>query len=120
MHMTSAVTATGTPLARTAEEAAAIIGGSCKASWLKRMAREGKIGALKIGGAWNFTDAHIAQVMRLCEVPASHPAQHAPAPLPVTAGRQAAKRAAAAPVPATPAGRVTQLRARPIRQRGAA
>jgi len=105
------------PLAYTAPEAAAIIGGTCKASWLKRMAREGKIDALKIGGAWNFTEAHIAEILRFCEVPARHPARPAPAPVP--APRQAARRAAA-PVPVSPPGTVTPLRARPVRKRGAA
>jgi pyruvate/2-oxoglutarate dehydrogenase complex dihydrolipoamide acyltransferase (E2) component len=114
MHMPLAAVAP--PLAYTAPQAAAIIGGNCKASWLKRMAREGKIDALKIGGAWNFTDAHITEIMRFCEVPAHHAAQPASAP----SCRPAAKRPPAAAVPLTAAGTVTQLRARPIRKRSAA
>jgi len=100
-------------LAYTAAEAAAIIGGSCKASWLKRMARDGKFDALKIGGAWHFTEAHIAEIMRLCEVPARQAAKGA---APVRAKR--AGTGASDPPPLGAATGVSQLRPRPMRKRG--
>ena len=129
MHMTStapqpqqdsrpAVAAPGQALAHTAEQAARIIGGNCKASWLKQQAREGKIPALKIGGAWNFTSAHIAEIIAFCEVPAARQVSAAPAP----AKRPSARRKAGAQadtLPFPPAS-VVQLRARAPRKRDVA
>src|ERR1017187_4357057 len=54
-------------LVRTAAEAAGIIGGTCKASWLKQQAREGRIPYVRLGGAYNFTDAHIAAILGIFE-----------------------------------------------------
>ena len=99
----------GAALAHTPEEAAVIIGGTCKAYLLRKLARERVIDCLRIGGAINFTDAHIRQAVAYFEVPA-RPAR--------AATRPAAKREPAdgAPVFPVPAG-VTQLRARPSRAR---
>jgi hypothetical protein len=55
-------------LAHAADQAAAIIGGSCKGSWLKQQARDGKIPYTLIGGAYHFTDEQIAETLRIFEV----------------------------------------------------
>jgi hypothetical protein len=110
-----AVAAPRPALAHTAAEAAAIIGGTCKASWLKAQAREGKIPYLWIGGAYNFTDAHIREIIALCEVRA-RPAKAAP---PAPAKSTPAKRKADAPF-SIPAAEVVQLRARAPRNRSVA
>jgi hypothetical protein len=89
--------------------AAAVIGGDCKASYLRKLAREGKIPSLWLG-KYAFTEAHIRQIIAYCERPAK-PAK-APAP------QAASKRAAARPFPADAAG-VTRLRAREPRKRTA-
>jgi hypothetical protein len=77
------------PLAYTAAQAAAIIGGSCKATWLKSQARSGKIPYLWIGGAYNFSETHLLEIMSIVEVrpkaqPDAQPAPTAPRP-PLTA-----------------------------------
>lgn len=101
------------PRTYTAEQAADIIG--CKASWLKRLARERKISYEWIGGSYKFTAAQIEAIIAFCEVPAKaapDPAKSAPTK----------RKADAKPVPLfplTPAGTV-QLRARAPRKQGAA
>jgi hypothetical protein len=55
-------------LAHTADQAAAIIGGTCKGSWLKQQARDHKVPFTLIGGAYNFTDEEIAEILRIFEV----------------------------------------------------
>jgi hypothetical protein len=47
----------------------------CKASWLKAKARERKIPFTMIGGAYRWTDAHLAEIVRLGEVAPAVPAQ---------------------------------------------
>jgi hypothetical protein len=55
-------------LAHAADEAAAIIGGTCKGSWLKEQARIRKIPYTWIGGAYHFTDEQLAEILRISEV----------------------------------------------------
>lgn len=55
-------------LAHAADQAAAIIGGSCKGSWLKQQARDRKIPYTLIGGAYHFTDEQLAEILRIFEV----------------------------------------------------
>jgi hypothetical protein len=109
-----AVAAPAAALAHTAEETAAIIGGGCKASWLKRMAREQRIPYVQIGAARCFTDAHITEILRTFEMPALRAAPAA-APAPAAPRRVPASR----PVHVPTAG-VVQLTARQPRNRGAA
>jgi hypothetical protein len=52
----------------TAAQAAAVIGSTCKASWLTRMARERRIPYVQIGPAYCFTDAHITEILSIFEV----------------------------------------------------
>jgi hypothetical protein len=49
----------------TAAQDAAIIGGSCKASWLKQQCREQRIPHPWIGGAYNSTRANIDEIIQL-------------------------------------------------------
>lgn len=96
----------GPALVHTATEAAAIIGGTCKPSWLRQQAREKKIPCRKIGGAYNFSDADIAEILAIVEQrPAEKPAAPAPAK---TAKQRSATRPAEASLPAG----VTQLKPR--------
>ena len=65
-------------LAHAADRAAALIGGTCKASWLKQQARDGIIPHLKLGGVYHFTDAHLMEIISIFDVrpktrPASQP-----------------------------------------------
>ena len=93
-----------------------MISDDCTASWLKAKARAGEFPALKIGGAWNFTDAHIAEILRLCEVPARKAAQ--PAQPAATAKQKNPKRTTPDNAPfSLPATGVVQLRARQPRKR---
>ena len=55
-------------LVHTADQVAAIIGGTCKGSWLKQQARDRKIPYTPIGGAYHFTDEQIAEILRILEV----------------------------------------------------
>jgi hypothetical protein len=55
-------------LAHTADQAAAIIGGTVKGSWLKQQAREGKVPCTVMGGAYHFTDEQLAEIIRIFEV----------------------------------------------------
>lgn len=100
-----AVAAPGAALVYTADQAAALIGGTCKASWLRKQAREKKIPCRKIGGAYNFTDADIAEILAIVE---QRPAEKA-APVQVKAAKP---RAGARPAEASLPTGVTQLRAR--------
>lgn len=95
----------GPALLHTATETAVIIGGSCKPSWLRQQAREKKIPCRKIGGAYNFSDDDIAEILAIVEQrPAAKPA----APAAAKPNRQRAARPAEAPLPT----RVTQLKPR--------
>jgi hypothetical protein len=90
-----------------AKQAAAIIGGACKASWLTRMARERRIPYVQIGPAYCFTDAHITEILKIFEV------------RPITAMSSARPPAkSAAPRSGTTAGPQVVLRARQPRKRG--
>jgi hypothetical protein len=114
----SKVSALRPPLAYTAAEAAAIIGGSCKASWLKAQARSRKIPYVKIGGAYNFTDAHIAEIISILEVrPKEQPAGKPPADSRRPPGIAAELRVQGAPLLKTRAPRT--LRRRPAGDDGA-
>jgi hypothetical protein len=114
MHMSSAGPGTnsrpavelGPALVHTAIEAAAIIGGTCKASWLRQQARQKKIPCRMIGGAYNFTDADITEILAIVE---QRPAVKSAAP---AAAAPARPRLAARPAEASlPAG-VSQLKPR--------
>lgn len=52
-------------LAWTAAEAAELL--RCKASWLRRKARCHEIPCTMLGGAYHFSDAHLAEVIRILE-----------------------------------------------------
>lgn len=55
-----------TPLIlHTPEQAAAIL--QCKASWLREQARLRAIPFTKIGGAYRFADAHLAEIVAMNE-----------------------------------------------------
>jgi hypothetical protein len=114
-----AVAAPGPGLAYTAKQAAKIIGGTCKASWLKAKSRAGEFPCTMIGGAYNYTDADITEIVALCQVPArTKQAAATPAP-----ARRASARRTAAAQPGTlpfPPAEVIQIRAREPRKRGAA
>lgn len=60
-----------TPMTRTAEEAAARIGGGCKTRWLKEKARRREIPFVMIGGAYAFTDAHLDEIIAILSRPAA-------------------------------------------------
>lgn len=107
-----AVAAPGPALAYTPEEAAEIIGGDCKASYLRALAREGKVSALWLG-KYAFTSAHIREILAYCERPAST-AKAAVQPAP--AKSTTAKRAPDRPAPLALAGSVPQLQARAPRK----
>jgi hypothetical protein len=107
--------------AHTAAQAAAIIGGTCKASWLKKLAREGRIGCQMIGGAYNFTEENIAEIRAYIARPARKPgpAPAAAAPPPRARARRAGKPAAAAEPPAPAAAPLTLIQPREFRRRTA-
>lgn len=67
-HVPAVSTARASELVHTAEEAASIIGGSCKSSWLKDQAKSRRIPYTLIGGAYHFTDDHIREILAICEV----------------------------------------------------
>jgi hypothetical protein len=78
-------------LAHAADRAAALIGGTCKASWLKQQARDGIVPHVKLGGAYHFTGAHLAEIISIFEVrpkaqPTRQPAPAAPRPTVAAAG----------------------------------
>ena len=57
---------------RTLDEAAAIL--RVRKSWLERQAAARKIPFTMLGGAYRFTDAHLAEIVRMNEkVPAGEP-----------------------------------------------
>jgi hypothetical protein len=64
-----------------ARQAAAVIGGICKASWLKQQARDEIVPHVKLGGAYHFSNSHLAEIISIFEVrPKVQPvAQSAPA-----------------------------------------
>lgn len=102
-------------LAHTADQAAAIIGGTCTAYWLKVQARRKKIPYTQIGRACNFTDAQIREIIGLREVLPRQSAKLAPSP-----GRVRIAPGAANVPPPLPRER-RQLQARtPPRKRGKA
>lgn len=79
------------PLAHTPEEAAAIIGGDIKASYLKTLARKREIPALWVG-KWAFLDEDIPAIIAYCRRPAREAAQPTaaqPAPAPGRSTRPA-------------------------------
>jgi hypothetical protein len=66
--------------AHTVDQAVALIGGTCKESWLREQARNRKIPFTLIGGAYHFTDAQISEILRIYEVLPPRPAMPAPRP----------------------------------------
>jgi hypothetical protein len=113
-----AAAAPGAALAHTPEQAAAIIGGDVKASWLRQKARNGEIPSHWFG-KHAFTGADIDEIIAICERPARKASQPAPA-APAPAKRAQGKRAAADTLPPAPAAGVIQLRAREPRKRSTA
>jgi hypothetical protein len=97
-------------LAHTADQAAAIIGGACKVSWLKEQARFRKIPYTRIGGAYHFTDEQLAQILRIFEV-------RPPELRPPQATQPRAPRSPVLP-PSAPGREYVQLKARAPRTRG--
>ena len=92
-------------LTHTAAETAAIIGGRCKASWLRQQARDGKIPYLMIGGSYHFSSEHITEILAAFE--------HRPTPTPPpAAAKPSRQRAAARPTGETMPPGVTQLKPR--------
>lgn len=81
----------------TPEQAAEIL--QCKASWLREQARQRAIPFTKIGGAYRFADAHLAEIVALNE-------QRPGTPAPVRAVRRRTD------ADEQPAAAVTSLRAR--------
>jgi hypothetical protein len=71
-------------LVHTAEEAAAIIGGDCKASWLREKARRREIPFTMIGGSYRWTDEHLKEIVRLGEEQPSPPVIRRAPPRPGT------------------------------------
>ena len=94
------------PKTYNAEQAAGIIGGNCKASWLKAQCRKDKIPYTKLGGSYHFTDEQIVEILRIFEVPARRGA----VPAPPTSRAPSARR------PVLPDG-VPLLEMRPPRKR---
>lgn len=56
------------PRVHTADQAAAIIGGGCKASWLREKARLRKIPFTRLGSGYGWTDAQITETLTILEV----------------------------------------------------
>ncbi|HEX3962403.1 MAG TPA: hypothetical protein VHZ03_38210 [Trebonia sp.] len=98
------------PLAHTPEEAAAIIGGGIKASYLKALARKREIPALWVG-KWAFLDEDIAAIIAYCRRPAREAAQ------PSAARPTPAPRRPVLPAP-VPGREPVHLKARPMRNQG--
>jgi excisionase family DNA binding protein len=74
----AAVTERRPALAWTTAEAAELL--RCKPSWLQEKARRREIPYTMLGGAYHFSDAHLAEVIRIFEeLPRSAPAPAAPA-----------------------------------------
>jgi hypothetical protein len=88
-------------LIHTAEQAAEIIGGDCKASWLREKARLREIPHTMISGSYHFTGAHLDEIVQAFER----------LPQPAHAKRAPARAAGAQVVP------VTMLTARTPRRR---
>ncbi|HLK78280.1 MAG TPA: hypothetical protein VKU77_32100 [Streptosporangiaceae bacterium] len=80
------------PLTFTPEQAAEIIGGGMKPSWLKDKAARRLIPSAKVGGSLAFTRAHLEEIVRMGERRAE-PAQ--------AGGGTRSRRAATEPVPET-------------------
>jgi hypothetical protein len=70
-----------------ASEAAEIIGGKCKASWLREKARRRLIPFTMIAGAYHWTDAQIDAIVKMGEQQPGRqqrqPAQRRTTPVPV-------------------------------------
>jgi hypothetical protein len=101
-------------LAHAADQAAAIIGGTCKGSWLKEQARLRKIPYTRIGGALHFTDEQLAEILRISEV---RPREVTPARAPRSPVLPEPTRNPVLPEP-VPGREPVILQARPPRRRG--
>ncbi|MFJ5305600.1 helix-turn-helix domain-containing protein [Streptomyces sp. NPDC088350] len=109
------VTEGGAPLPRLyhPEEIAEALG--CSAWWVKDRARRGLIPHTRVGRAYRFTAAHLAEIVRLHEEGPKRSASSASASRAETSPPAARTRAARPPGPTT-ASRPGRLRARPPRR----
>lgn len=105
----------GAPLPRLyrPEEIAEALG--CSAWWVKDRARRGLIPHTRVGRAYRFTAAHLAEIVRLHEERPKRSFSSAPAGPAVTSPPAARTRAAQSPRPTT-AATTKGLRARPPRR----
>lgn len=105
----------GAPLPRLyrPEEIAEALG--CSAWWVKDRARRGLIPHTRVGRAYRFTAAHLAEIVRLHEERPKRSLSSAPTGPAVTSPPAARTRAARPPEPAT-ASMPGRLRARPPRR----
>ncbi|WP_374222964.1 helix-turn-helix domain-containing protein [Streptomyces sp. MBT65] len=105
----------GAPLPRLyrPEEIAEALG--CSAWWVKDRARRGLIPHTRVGRAYRFTAAHLAEIVRLHEERPKRFVSSASASPAATSPPAARTRAAQSPRPTTPAT-TGRLRARPPRR----
>jgi excisionase family DNA binding protein len=105
----------GAPLPRLyrPEEIAEALG--CSAWWVKDRARRGLIPHTRVGRAYRFTAAHLAEIVRLHEERPKRSVSSAPASRAATSPPAARTRAARPPEPTT-APTPGRLRARPPRR----
>nr|WP_307783159.1 helix-turn-helix domain-containing protein [Streptomyces sp. MBT53] len=105
----------GAPLPRLyrPEEIAEALG--CSAWWVKDRARRGLIPHTRVGRAYRFTAAHLAEIVRLHEERPKRSLSSAPTGPAVTSPPAARTRAARPPEPTT-ASTPGRLRARPPRR----
>ncbi|MEV8030850.1 helix-turn-helix domain-containing protein [Streptomyces sp. NPDC086182] len=105
----------GAPLPRLyrPEEIAESLG--CSAWWVKDRARRGLIPHTRVGRAYRFTVAHLAEIVRLHEERPKRSLRSAPAGPAVTSPPAVRTRAAQSPRPTT-AATTGRLRARPPRR----
>ncbi|MFI5703653.1 helix-turn-helix domain-containing protein [Streptomyces xanthochromogenes] len=102
-HSRHSVTAVTLPhLFRPAEVATAL---GCSEWWLKEQARQSRIPFTRLGGAYRFTEDHVAEIIRLFE---ERPTRHVNASENVPVQRRARS--------VRPAERPTVLKARPPRR----
>jgi excisionase family DNA binding protein len=93
----------------TAEEAARLL--KVKRSWLERQAAARKIPFSMLGGSYRFSDRHLAEIVRLNEVPPALSAPDAPAPAGTPRKTQTGEESPATVAPLRPRPRAGPRRA---------